>query len=68
MTMILLEKASGLAINPADLSSMRIRHSSGGTTLELAMRTGEVIQVAHRPATHEGADIYSVHKQLMEVA
>ena len=66
MTMILLEKATGLAINPADISSMRINHGRKPSTLEIALRTGMLVQVEHRPHTHDGANIYQLHQRLLE--
>lgn len=68
MTMILLEEATGLAINPADISTMRINHSGSRPVLEIGMRAGPLVCVEHRPLDRDGANIYKLHKQLLEVA
>lgn len=64
--MILLNRASGLAVNPTDVSSVVIRSSNGWQVLEVNMSTGERHQVRHTAHCSDGDDIYAVHKQLLE--
>ncbi|MBK3454946.1 MULTISPECIES: hypothetical protein [Pseudomonas] len=64
--MILLERRTGLAVNPADVSSMVIRSSNGLQVLELKMATGDRHLVRHTAHCSDGDDIYAVHKQLLE--
>ncbi|MGX9761782.1 hypothetical protein [Pseudomonas shahriarae] len=64
--MILLERRTGLAVNPADVSSMVIRSSNGLQVLELKMTTGDRHLVRHTAHCSDGDDIYVVHKQLLE--
>ncbi len=64
--MILLNKASGLAVNPADVSSVVIRSSNGWPVLDVKMSTGDQHMVRHTAHCSDGDDIYAVHKQLLE--
>ncbi|PUA43469.1 hypothetical protein C5U62_22850 [Pseudomonas protegens] len=64
--MILLERRTGLAVNPADVSSVVIRSSNGWQVLDVKMLTGERHQVRHTAHCFDGDDIYAVHKQLLE--
>lgn len=64
--MILLEKSTGLAVNPADVSSMCIRSSNGYRALEVRMVGGDKHLVRHTAHCSDGDDIYQLHKQLLE--
>jgi hypothetical protein len=64
--MILLQKHTGLAVNPAELSSMTTRRSNGYMLLEVKMRNGSLHLVKHCPECADGDDIYVLHKQLLE--
>ena len=64
--MILLDKASGLAVNPADISAIFIYTVNHDPILEVRMRTGEKYRVHHEPHCRNGDDVYQVHKQLLE--
>jgi len=64
--MILLERRTGLAVNPADVSSVLIRSSNGWQVLEVKMLTGDRHLVRHTAHCSDGDDIYAVHKQLLE--
>ncbi|MDD1150023.1 hypothetical protein M5G25_17180 [Pseudomonas sp. TNT2022 ID357] len=64
--MILLERHTGLAVNPADVSSVVIRSSNGWQVLDVKMSTGERNQVRLTAHCFDGDDIYAVHKQLLE--
>lgn len=64
--MILLERATGLAVNPSEVSSMVIRKSNGYTVLEVRMNDGERHTVKHTTHCSDGDDIHAVHKQLLE--
>jgi hypothetical protein len=63
---ILLERHSGLAVNPAEVSSMVIRKSNGYTVLDVRMNDGERHTVKHTTHCSDGDDIYAVHKRLLE--
>lgn len=64
--MILLERRTGLAVNPADVSSVLIRSSNGWQVLDVKMLTGDRHLVRHTAHCSDGDDIYAVHKQLLE--
>ncbi|WP_322614225.1 hypothetical protein [Pseudomonas sp. BIC9C] len=64
--MILLERHTGLAVNPTEVSSMVIRSSNGWQVLDVKMSTGERHMVKHTTHCSDGDDIYAVHKQLLE--
>ncbi|MCO7569390.1 hypothetical protein NJH78_05340 [Pseudomonas chlororaphis] len=64
--MILLERHTGLAVNPADVSSVVIRSSNGWQVLDVKMLTGERHLVRHTAHCFDSDDIYAVHKQLLE--
>lgn len=64
--MILLEKNTGLAVNPADVSSMSTYTANGYVVLEVRMTGGEKHRVRHTPECWDGADVYALHKQLLE--
>ncbi|WP_411392532.1 hypothetical protein [Pseudomonas sp. MPB23] len=63
--MILLDKASGLAVNPAEVSSMRYENWNGGKYLVLTMQTGKELSVEHWPHG-DGPNVYRLHEQLLE--
>lgn len=63
MSMIELDKRSGLAINTDDLSSMRYVDTSRGKALELTMKSGQQHLVPHWP--YDGADIYELRAQIL---
>ena len=63
--MILLDKASGLAVNPAEVSSMRYENWNGGKYLLLTMQTGKELSVEHWPHG-DGPNVYRLHEQLLE--
>ncbi len=63
--MILLDKASGLAVNPAEVSSMRYENLNGGKHLVLTMQTGKELSVEHWPHG-DGPNVYRLHEQLLE--
>lgn len=63
--MILLDKASGLAVNPAEVSSMRYENWNGGKYLVLTMQTGNELSVEHWPHG-DGPNVYRLHEQLLE--
>ncbi len=64
--MILLERRTGLAVNPADVSSVLIRSSNGWQVLDVKMLTGDRHLVRHTAHCSDGDDIYAVHKKLLE--
>ena len=64
--MILLERHSGLAVNPADVSSVVILSSNGLQVLDVKMSTGDRHLVRHTAHCSDGDDIYALHKQLLE--
>lgn len=64
--MILLERRTGLAVNPADVSSVLIRSSNGWQVLDVKMLTGDRHLVRHTAHCSDGDDIYAMHKQLLE--
>jgi hypothetical protein len=64
--LILLERHTGLAVNPADISSMVIRSSNGWQVRDIRMTTGERHMVRHTAHCHDGDDIHAVHKRLLE--
>ena len=63
--MILLDKASGLAVNPSEVSSMRYENWNGGEHLVLTMQTGKELSVEHWPHG-DGPNVYRLHEQLLE--
>ena len=63
--MILLDKASGLAVNPDEVSSMRYENWNGGKYLVLTMQTGKELSVEHWPHG-DGPNVYRLHEQLLE--
>lgn len=64
--MILLEKHTGLAVNPADVSSISTYTANGFVMLEVRMTGGEKHRVRHAPEGWNGDDVYAIHKQLLE--
>jgi hypothetical protein len=64
--MILLERHTGLAVNPADVSSVVIRSSNGWQVLDVKMSTGDRHLVRHTAHCSDGDDICTLHKQLAE--
>ena len=64
--MILLEKHSGLAVNPDDVSSMSIHKSNGYSVLEVRMISGDKYQVRDTAHCSDGDDVHVLHKQLLE--
>ena len=65
--MILLDKRSGLAVNPDDVSSMSIHKSNGYSVLEVRMISGEKYRVRDTAHCSDGDDVHALHKQLLEV-
>lgn len=63
--MILLDKASGLAVNPAEVASMRYAEWNGDKHLVLTMQTGKELSVRHWPYG-DGPNIYRLYDQLLE--
>lgn len=64
--LILLEKHTGLAVNPDDVTSMRYSRSlNGGKWLIITTRNGQDLSVKHSPFDG-GADVYELHAQLLE--
>ena len=64
--MILLEKRSGLAVNPDDISSMSIHKSNGYSVLEVKMISGDKYRVRDTSHCFDGDDVHTLHKQLLE--
>ena len=64
--MILLEKRSGLAVNPDDVSSMSIHKSNGYSVLEVRMISGAEYRVRDTSQCSDGDDVHALHKQLLE--
>jgi hypothetical protein len=64
--MILLEKHTGLAVNPDDVSSMGISSSNGYAVLGVRMKDGKEHRIKHTAGCWDGDDIYVLHKQLLE--
>ena len=64
--MILLEKHSGLAVNPYDVSSMSIHKSNGYSVLEVRMISGDKYRVRDTAHCSDGDDVRALHKQLLE--
>ena len=64
--MILLEKKSGLAVNPDDVSSMSIHTSNGYSVLEVRMISGDRYRVRDTSHCFDGDDAHALHKQLLE--
>ena len=64
--MILLEKNSSLAVNPADVSSMSMHKSNGYSVLEVRMISGEKYRVRDTSHCFDGDDVHALHKQLLE--
>jgi hypothetical protein len=64
--MILLERRTGLAVNPAEVSSMVIRSSNGWRVLDIRMTSGEQHVIRDTADCLDGDDIHAVHKQLLE--
>lgn len=64
--MILLQKHTGLAVNPDDVSSMGIGSSNGYAVLEVRMKTGEKHRIKHTPECWDGDDVHALHKRLLE--
>ena len=65
--MILLDKRSGLAVNPDDVSSMSIHKSNGYSVLEVRRISGEKYRVRDTAHCSDGDDVHALHKQLLEV-
>ena len=65
--MILLDKRSGLAVNPDDVSSMSIHKSNGYSVLEVRMISGDKYRVRDTAHCSDGDDVHALHKQLLEV-
>ncbi len=63
---ILLERATGLAVNPAVVSSIVIRKSNGYAVLEVRINDGERHTVKHTTHCSDGDDIHAVYTQLLE--
>ncbi|OOW00516.1 hypothetical protein [Pseudomonas sp. MF4836] len=63
--MVLLDKASGLAVNPAEVGSMRYEKWNGSTHLVLTMQNGKELSVQHWPYG-DGPNVYRLHEQLLE--
>ena len=63
--MILLDKSSGLAVNPAEVSSMRFESWNGDKHLVLTMQTGKDLSVQHWPYG-DGPNVYRLPEQLLE--
>ena len=63
--MILLDKSSGLAVNPAEVSSMRFESWNGDKHLVLTMQTGKDLSVQHWPYG-DGPNVDRLHEQLLE--
>lgn len=64
--MILLEKKSGLAVNPADVSSMSMYKSNCYSVLEVRMISGDKYRVRDTSYCFDGDDVHVLHKQLLE--
>ena len=64
--MIQLEKRSGLAVNPDDVSSMSIHKSNGYSVLEVRMIFGDKYRVRGTSHCLAGDDVHALHKQLLE--
>lgn len=64
--MILLEKRSGLAVNPDDVSSMAIHKSNGYSVLEVRMVSGDKHWVRDTSHCFDGDDVHALHQQLLE--
>ena len=64
--MILLEKHTGLAVNPDDVSSMSIHKSNGYSVLEVKMISGDKYRVRDTAHCSDGDDVRALHKQLLE--
>ncbi|WP_191635329.1 hypothetical protein [Pseudomonas fluorescens] len=64
--MILLEKHTGLAVNPDDVTSMCYSPSlNGGKWLIITTRNGQDLSVKHSPF-NGGTNVYELHAQLLE--
>ena len=62
--MILLDKATGLAVNPAFVVSVRLSDYNGVTHLVITMKDGFEIQITNNP--DQGVDVHELHRQLLE--
>ena len=68
--MILLNPATGLAVNPQEISSMLIERCEGtrgsASRLAIKMKSGYELQIRHCPDA--GIDVEQLHQQLLEAA
>lgn len=64
--LILLQRSSGLAVNPDHISWMGIRRSNGYAVLNVKMKGGDEWIIRHTPECSDGDDIHAVHKRLLE--
>jgi len=61
--MIEVDKRSGLAINPDDLSAMHYVDTNKGKALQLIMKSGNGHLIQHSP--YEGTNVYELHRQIL---
>ena len=64
--MILLDKHTGLAVNPVFVRSIRLSEYNGTRHLVITMEDGFEIQIANDRA--QGINVHELHRQLLEAA
>lgn len=66
--MILLDQSTGLAVNSADISRVRLDRGSAHRPLTVVMRSGAELIVKSRPNTPSmsGLDTCEVHSRILE--
>jgi len=65
--MILLDKHTGLAVNPAEIRSIHFERSGPETWLLITMKDRFELRIKHASA-QGGADVYELHRRLLEAA
>ncbi|MOA30391.1 hypothetical protein D3C78_1514790 [compost metagenome] len=62
--MVRLDRAKGVVINLADISSLRFNTFNGSSCLDIHMNNGDQHRVGHWPYG-DGTDIYELHRQIV---
>lgn len=62
--MILLDKRTGLAVNPVLVASIRLSEYNGTTHLVITMKDGYEIQIADNRG--QDVNVRELHRQLLE--
>jgi hypothetical protein len=63
--LIQIIKRTGLAVNPADITSVFIYTVNHEPVLEVCMREGKKYRIHHEPHLPKGDDVYEIHKRLL---